>query len=1027
MQELFYAQDATFGGGTSRWITRRDPRGYALVPLVNGAIPAPFMDKDGDKLADVDDLGRFVTSDMSVPLSPFFAVGQQLGTRDVDGRALNAQNKLIYGYIDTSHTFTAQLMNDLKPLVNADPNAGHETLMYALAGSYALFGTRDGSPKTTRQYSPNQNLIDEWKLTHDPSTPPPADLGTAPVTISYDAFHPETSAVLDLVYAAGQILGDKTADDTLAFTRDLFANHQADLARVIGDALYAKTQIADKHPEAKIPATSTLWDELIDIAIQLAKEPGLLEDVLRALGDDATLPLGNIFGSYMKFNDRISYDRGDLNGPAYNFATNSKVDMQTGVDRTKPDTGANRSAFQKFVQTIHDTNGVTACNKEGAVVHAQGLPLINSADICSGALALCSAPFTRPFHECEVFKIENLGAFYLDSMIGKANLYFRPNVLRNGILGIGAATVDTIQQSSGIGTSAGDGDGPGAIGVGFWDDSGSKTFRPKPTWLNRLVNFDLANDTANATTNKFIADLQGPNIGTTVCPERIIDDPDPGAADASPDGKVHGLRSCADGDWLFQRDQDATFVWEDFGFYRAIFPVVSAFASHNREDLFLALMEVMHKHWQDKKGTANECKLGGGANCTKDGAVTYEALLGELFTTDILPALNKLTKTLVAQQVPHCMATDPTTHACTAAGTTTIDGIAATAQAVRALIDPVAAKAIGLKDRAGNVTSKRNDGTTNPQVTPLYLVLQALNSIDDQLAAFAAANPTDNQRTAQWKTARSQLVDQFLDVSGQNTPMATFKNAAFPKITPILIDLLRSQLTAHCPTSFTPPYAACTWARTDLTTNMSNVVKGPTFAALLDLQDAIRKDDAARTQLELLLNYLLDAASTNDALAGLLTSAADMVQLLRDDANLVPLFHVLSEATAATLVDQKGNVVRKSLTDAQLELLAKISGKAFDTNNTEICSKELDPNQVLSVALQKLVTPMPGEGGKTTQTPLEVILDVIADVNRNAPGAVDKLQGGDYGNIADNVSDFLLNKERGLEQFYEIVRQGTVR
>ena len=36
-----------------------------------------------------------------------------------------------------------------------------------------------------------------------------------------------------------------------------------------------------------------------------------------------------------------------------------------------------------------------------------------------------------------------------------------------------------------------------------------------------------------------------------------------------------------------------------------------------------------------------------------------------------------------------------------------------------------------------------------------------------------------------------------------------------------------------------------------------------------------------------------------------------------------------------------------------------------------------------------------------------------------------KLAGGDYASIADNLSDFLLNKERGLEQFYEIVRQGT--
>ena len=40
----------------------RDPRGVALVPLVNGAIPPPFVDANGDGLADLDALGGFVTS-----------------------------------------------------------------------------------------------------------------------------------------------------------------------------------------------------------------------------------------------------------------------------------------------------------------------------------------------------------------------------------------------------------------------------------------------------------------------------------------------------------------------------------------------------------------------------------------------------------------------------------------------------------------------------------------------------------------------------------------------------------------------------------------------------------------------------------------------------------------------------------------------------------------------------------------------------------------------------------------------------
>jgi len=77
--------------------------------------------------------------------------------------------------------------------------------------------------------------------------------------------------------------------------------------------------------------------------------------------------------------------------------------------------------------------------------------------------------------------------------------------------------------------------------------------------------------------------------------------------------------------------------------------------------------------------------------------------------------------------------------------------------------------------------------------------------------------------------------------------------------------------------------------------------------------------------------------------------------------------------------------------------------------------------------LQKLVTPMAAPDGSTGQTPLEVIMDIVADINRADPRATDKLRAGDYASIADNVSDFLGNKERGMEQFYEIVRQGTVR
>lgn len=992
LQQVLYAQDPVFGGGTSRYIVLRDNRGYARVSKPGGVLPAPFVDKDKDGLADVDDLGQFVSSSGTAPPTPFFApYAQDTQLRDPFGRALiSANGPTMYDTLDTSHSFTASLLADTLPLVNPDPNAKHETLMDALAGAYVLLGSRDGSPATQKAYAGDASTDNQL------------------VTIAYDAYHPETSPLLDLVYATGQIMGDPSTDDTLAYTSKLMTNHPGELARVIGAALAFKAT-ADKHPEATLPAKSTFWDEMIDVLVQTEKEPGLLEDVLRSLSSDASLPLNTVFANYMSYRDHISYDRSNLNGKAWNFDTNSTSEMTTQVDRSKPDTNFNRSAMQRFLQAIHDTHHVTACNKDGAVVHAK-----------LGGISIDMPLFGGSYKECEVFKLEDLARFYLDSIIGKASLYLRNDTLRNGILGIGAATVGLMEQSSGI--------------TGFWDASGSKTLRPRPQFLNRQVFFDLINDSPssgiNYKTNHFLTDLMGVNsVGSIVCPERIIADPVPGAADASPDGKVHGLRSCSTGDSVYERDVDATMVWENFGFYGAMAPLITAYANHNREDLLLDMMEVWYRHWGDDKVLPTDCDTTGNAQtnpryCSKDGVVRYEPLLADaLGNGDIMPALNVVAKILSTDTISHCNAIDATSHACT--GTTPYDGNTVMAKAARGLFDPDQAKAAGLKNRAGVATSLRNDGTTNPQTTPVYLMTESLGKIDQAFANYQPKGPGDDKRQAQWKSARSQLVDQFLGVKGSG-PQSTFAEPALPKIAPVLVNMLRAQLFAHCPDSFTPPYKACTWARSELINNMSDSVKGPLFAAAVDMVDAIRRDDPARAELEALLQYLVTAASQNDALASMLASASDALQVLRDDANLVPLFHALSPALAPSVKNAEGQYTKKSLADAQLALLARIGGKYYDASGNEICAREVDPNAILSAVLGNLVTPIKDSQGRLAQAPLEVIMDVIADVNRADPAQTDKLRAPDYQSIAGQVSSFMLDKQSGLEQFYEVVRQGTI-
>jgi hypothetical protein len=410
LQTLFYAQDTVFGGGEDRYIVQRDPRGYVSVNLVGGKLPAPFVDADGDGLADVDGNGAFVTSDGSKAPSPFFAVGApDAKARDTASRALAAPGgQVLYGSIDTSHTYAATLVHNLQPLVDPNPADMHETMMDMLSGAEVVLGTR--KPNTSKSYADGE-------------------------TVTYDAYDTTNSPMLDLLYAFGNILADPTTDDTLTFAKTLVSLNPSGVnavARMVGDGLYSKS-LADADMLGKLPTTSTFWDDMIDVTIQIEQEPGLLEDVLRALGNDASLPLSQSFSAYMANLDHISYDRSNLNGPAFNETTNDGSPPSKAVNRAQPDTATNRSEMQRFLQAIFDTNGVTACNKDMAVVHAQGLPIFGNGDIPAGpansvALALVlSAHYgsKTTFNACEVFKIENLAAFYLDSIVGAASMYFR--------------------------------------------------------------------------------------------------------------------------------------------------------------------------------------------------------------------------------------------------------------------------------------------------------------------------------------------------------------------------------------------------------------------------------------------------------------------------------------------------------------------------------------------------------------------------------------------------------------------------
>jgi hypothetical protein len=1128
LTSIFFAQGSSFASGLTSpaYVVQRDPRGYvAVAPANDAAVPPPFVSDDAGLPAVDPVTGQFQTSDGTPAPSPFFAPeATDDPSRDTSQRALGANGANLYGYVDTAETFESRLIAHLrgvtsgKSLVDSNPADAHETLMNMLAGAYVLFGPR---ASTTKTYATGAGQSLRYTAFQPAQTPVHSPLG-------------------DLVYALGQILADPTADSTLAFTSALMKNSANDVARVVGDVLWAK-DLSDTNTAAHIPATSTFWDQMVDVLVSIAQDTSvssdpngkrLLEDILTAFSQPASLGLSKAVASQAANIDVITYDRTALNGPAVN-TTKPGSPPATPANRTQPDTGANRSELQRFAQLVHDTNGVTLCNKAGAILHAVGVPIFGDADLCQNTAGqigqICSSPDTSctclngaPFGECQVFKIPNLAGFYLDALAGKASLYFRNKLIRDGLLGpvpdsglpdgaypsgpggTGAASVGLNEQSSGIGLDLDAGnpddkynDTPtaptGPTAPGFWDPVGTvwnpfasppTLVRPKPGWLNRLAGFDLIHDsttpatpptTNNYLTNHFIMDLQGTNIGTAACPERLIQDPcanDPNCFDraadddVASDGMVHGLRACADGQWLYQRDTDSFFLTEENGFLEALAPLATAFVNHGREDLFIQVMETLHDHWQTAAGAnaqpdgPSECQLTlmPSTTCTKDGADTYEPLLAQIFNSDLLTALNKITGVAAGMTVATCSAVDARTHDCTSPGTT--DGISLLASATRALADPNVALSYGVTDSFGSVKGLRNDGTTNPQVTPLYLVLEALNEVDAAFAADATATPADPDpsRLTEWRSARSQLVDEILTVNNANAPSmtSTFADPALPAITPVLIDSLRAQILAHCGTATTT--GKCAWARGNVATPVilpptsttspavplwnetMTTLSGPTFAALMDLLDTLRRNPQARAAQEDLLAYLASPTSTDsvgqvEALAEFLSSSHDLLQNLNDEQNqLTPLYQVLASAFTATPSSTSTSAPpAPSVIDATTALLTRLAGHAIDGNGTEICANEVDPNNVVSVALAHLVTPMmipsctaSPQNPCLSESPLEVIVDTIADVNRTADSTSDLLIApADYQNIANEIVEFALDPQRGLEQFYQVVREGT--
>src|SRR5262249_9416143 len=143
------------------------------------------------------------------------------------------------------------------------------------------------------------------------------------------------------------------------------------------------------HPEAQVPETSTLYDDLIPIMVRVLRVPNLAQDLLKALEDPRIQAFAPMVARLMTANDQVDFDHNNA-GP---YPLLDKLSNIVPVDRTKPDSDYNRSLMQRIAHLIHDANGTQFCNKDGATV-----------------------PLFGTFNKCDLFEIDDLALFYVMAM-----------------------------------------------------------------------------------------------------------------------------------------------------------------------------------------------------------------------------------------------------------------------------------------------------------------------------------------------------------------------------------------------------------------------------------------------------------------------------------------------------------------------------------------------------------------------------------------------------------------------------------
>jgi hypothetical protein len=339
LKDLLTRTHPDFAVGDALYTAVRDARGLPTPRRLGGDVPYPFVDKDGDGLAD-ESGGKFVLAPSftgELP-APFATRDESTATRrDDQGRALGFESdgtpseRQLYDTVDANQTVLAAVMRESGKLFEPESQIAIKLAKVVPA----LFGERIDQQ---REY--------------------------AKARLAYRAPDTDDSPAVDLVHALGTLVDRDVYPDTLRLSAELLDKHEAAWARALAPLLALEKRTrkdSDAYPGAKLADETTFWDELLYEVEKLSRQrrdaqgATAVENMMRAslgyarslektgaplerIADYAALKhTGAVAAVLMRYKDewRSNPNTESDREPGEPAIIGS---FKTPVDRTKPDT-----------------------------------------------------------------------------------------------------------------------------------------------------------------------------------------------------------------------------------------------------------------------------------------------------------------------------------------------------------------------------------------------------------------------------------------------------------------------------------------------------------------------------------------------------------------------------------------------------------------------------------------------------------------------------------------------------------------